>query len=185
MNTVLVFPMWESIKNISIGDPGVFDAKKIGKNLVLLEPQSFIGSDTNLIVIGKNGLIYNFYIRSEGYNSDNVPDLVVYIKSSENRGFYPKKSALHNKEEPKSKINISYTMSGSKKIAPNFVYSDGDKLWLYYKKMPKICPLVVSLENGYEVPLDSYVEGNYLVLYSNEIVLLKNGKQVTCIKPSK
>lgn len=40
------------------------------------------GYDTSLIVYGKSGRVYPFYLRAEGLNSKNVPDLVVKIEGA-------------------------------------------------------------------------------------------------------
>jgi ComB9 competence protein len=81
MSTTIKLPQGEEILSIDVGDPGHYKVRKQGKRIVALKPLSY-GNDTSLIVYGKSGTVYPFYVRSEGYNSDNVPDLLVVIEDN-------------------------------------------------------------------------------------------------------
>ncbi|MBC7953624.1 MAG: TrbG/VirB9 family P-type conjugative transfer protein [Rhodospirillaceae bacterium] len=65
-----------------LGDPAGFKAKVKTANTIAIRPDLY-GTDTNLTVQTKSGRIYAFYLRSEGFNSVNVPDLVVKIVGRE------------------------------------------------------------------------------------------------------
>ncbi|MGD9650147.1 MAG: TrbG/VirB9 family P-type conjugative transfer protein, partial [Dongiaceae bacterium] len=78
MVTTITMPAWEQIANVIVGDPVVFEARRIKNNILAIRP-SHAGADTNLTVIGGSGSIYSFYIRSEGYNSDQITDITVYV----------------------------------------------------------------------------------------------------------
>lgn len=81
MVTTLQLPAWEQITNIIVGDPVVFDAKRIKQNMMAIRP-THAGADTNITAIGGSGNVYSFYIRSEGWNSDQVTDITVYVDAN-------------------------------------------------------------------------------------------------------
>jgi ComB9 competence protein len=79
MTTTVVLPSWEMIEEIFVGDASTFEAVQKGNHILLLRCKEFVGADSNISVIGKSGLVYTFYVRSEGYNSENLPDLRVHV----------------------------------------------------------------------------------------------------------
>ena len=79
MTTIVVLPSWEEIVDIIVGDKSTFEASKKESHIFLLKPKDFIGADSNITVLGWSGLVYTFYVRSEGYNSVNLPDLRVHV----------------------------------------------------------------------------------------------------------
>ncbi len=79
MTTIVVLPSWEEIVDIIVGDKSTFEASKKESHIFLLKPKDFIGADSNITVLGRSGLVYTFYVRSEGYNSVNLPDLRVHV----------------------------------------------------------------------------------------------------------
>jgi type IV secretory pathway VirB9-like protein len=80
MVSTVNLPDWEQITNIIIGDPIVFEAKRIKSNIFAIRP-SHAGADSNITVVGSSGRIYSFYVRSEGWNSDQVTDITVFVDS--------------------------------------------------------------------------------------------------------
>lgn len=81
MVTTINLPSWEQITNIIVGDPVVFDAKRIKANIIAVRP-NHAGADTNVTAIGGSGNVYSFYVRSEGWNSDQVSDITVYVDAN-------------------------------------------------------------------------------------------------------
>lgn len=83
MTTTLVLPEDAVIAGVlDLGDPVGFKAWPKAANKVAIRPNAY-GMDTNLNVYTKSGAVYPFYIRSEGFNSIHVPDLVVKILGRE------------------------------------------------------------------------------------------------------
>ena len=81
MTTTIRLPEWESIESIILGDQSIYRTQQLNDNT--LEVWTTIpGSDTSLKVLGDSQNIYSFYVRSETYNSGNLPDLTVYIDAS-------------------------------------------------------------------------------------------------------
>ncbi len=78
MISTIHFPSWENIKTFYIGDPHIFEAQKVQTNLLALRSTN-PGADTNMTVIGTSGNVYNFYVRSEGWNTNQITDLTIYI----------------------------------------------------------------------------------------------------------
>lgn len=78
MVTTVILPAWERVNEFYVGDPVVFEAKRIRPNVVALRSRN-AGADSNLTVLGSGGNIYNFYVRSETWNSSQLTDLTVYV----------------------------------------------------------------------------------------------------------
>ena len=81
MITLLNFPEWEMIEDIYIGDNATFDGQISGPNTLLLYPRkgANVGVDTNIIVFGRSGNRYVFYVRSEGINTERLTNAIVDI----------------------------------------------------------------------------------------------------------
>ncbi len=80
MATLINFPSWEVIDSIWIGDTSSFVGEFPSPNSLLLFTQpGMIGVDSNLIVFGRSGNRYAFYLRSEGYNTDRITNAVVDV----------------------------------------------------------------------------------------------------------
>ena len=81
MVTVIEFPEGEIIERADVGDQNEFQVNMRGPSRLAIQPAGY-GVDTNLIVYGKTGAIYPIYLRSERFNSVNVPDLLVRIEGA-------------------------------------------------------------------------------------------------------
>ena len=81
MITLLNFPEWEMVEDIYIGDNATFDGQISGPNTLLLYPRkgANVGVDTNIIVFGRSGNRYVFYVRSEGVNTERLTNAIVDI----------------------------------------------------------------------------------------------------------
>ena len=66
MMTLVNFPDWELIEDMYIGDSATFDGQITGPNTVLLYPRkgANVGVDTNIILFGRSGNRYVFYVKS-------------------------------------------------------------------------------------------------------------------------
>lgn len=82
MTTTITLPEDAVIATADLGDPVGFKVQVRAANMIAVRPSAY-GLDTNLNVYTKSGAVYPFYIRSESYNSTNVPDLVVKILGRE------------------------------------------------------------------------------------------------------
>ena len=82
MITLVNFPEWEMIEEIFIGDNSTFAGEISGPNTLLLFPNSGanVGVDTNIIVFGRSGNRYVFYVRSEGVNTERLTNAIVDIE---------------------------------------------------------------------------------------------------------
>lgn len=81
MITVLNFPEWELIEEIFIGDQTQFAAAPSGPNTVLVYPPqgASVGVDTNILMMGRSGNKYVFYVRSEGVNTERLTNSIIDI----------------------------------------------------------------------------------------------------------
>lgn len=75
--------------SVILGDEMGFSTKMLGTdkehlvgNILLIKPLQ-IGVDSNLIIVGKSGKIYSFYIFSTNYTSHKIPALIVYVSSKD------------------------------------------------------------------------------------------------------
>ena len=110
MTTTVVLPTFEVIEDIIVGDKSTFEAVKNNNHIVLMRSKEFVGADSNITIVGRSGIVYSFYVRSEGYNSENLPDLRVHVHvpgdvpmsfpvSMEGQGSSKEKSRLQNNHE--------------------------------------------------------------------------------------
>ena len=74
MVTMINLPEGEVIEDGVIGNEGLFklDPQKGGRTIYMTPVQTNQGSDTNLIITGKSGNKYLFYLRSEPANSSEI-----------------------------------------------------------------------------------------------------------------
>lgn len=74
MMTMLTLPNGEQIEDAFVGAPGLFEFKGAqGSNTLMITPVSTnMGSDTNMIVTGKSGNKYIFYLRSEPIGTSEI-----------------------------------------------------------------------------------------------------------------
>ena len=80
MMTLINFPEWELIENVWIGSEDAFSGKIPAPNALILYPvPGVIGVDSNLVVFGRSGNRYTFYLRSESYNTERITHSVVDI----------------------------------------------------------------------------------------------------------
>ena len=79
MYTLINFPNWEVIENVYIGDGLSFNAEIQGPSSLLVYPDSsqFVGVDTNMIVFGRSGNKYVFYVQSETVNTDRITNAII------------------------------------------------------------------------------------------------------------
>ena len=82
MYTLINFPNWEIIENVYVGDANSFSAEINGPTSLLVYPKasSFVGVDTNMIVFGRSGNKYVFYVQSETFNTDRITNAIVDIE---------------------------------------------------------------------------------------------------------
>ena len=82
MMTLINFPKWELIEDIYIGDNATFDGQISGPNTLLLYPRkgANVGVDTNVIVFGRSGNKYVFYVKSEGVNTERLTNSIIDIE---------------------------------------------------------------------------------------------------------
>lgn len=82
MMTLVNFPNWELIEDIYIGDNATFDGQISGPNTLLLYPRkgANVGVDTNVIVFGRSGNKYVFYVKSEGVNTERLTNSIIDIE---------------------------------------------------------------------------------------------------------
>ena len=80
MMTLINLPTWELIEKVHIGSPESFGGEIAAPNsLLLYADPTFLGVDSNLIIFGRSGNRYVFYLRSETYNTDRITNAVVDV----------------------------------------------------------------------------------------------------------
>ena len=81
MITLVNFPEWEMIEDIFIGDNATFDGQISGPNALMLYPRkgANVGVDTNVIVFGRSGNRYVFYVKSEAVNTERLTNSIIDI----------------------------------------------------------------------------------------------------------
>ncbi len=80
MMTLINLPAWELIEKVHIGSPESFNGEIVAPNsLLIYADPSYIGVDSNMIIFGRSGNRYVFYLRSETFNTDKITQSVVDI----------------------------------------------------------------------------------------------------------
>ena len=79
MNTLITIPNDDKIEIFSLGDQVNFKFTIIEDTNKGIIQNIYAGADTNLIIIGKTGRIYNFYLRVDDTKSEHAPHNIVYI----------------------------------------------------------------------------------------------------------
>ncbi len=82
MITMINFPDWEMVEDIFIGDNATFDGQIASPNSLLLYPRkgANVGVDTNVIVFGRSGNRYVFYVKSEAVNTERLTNSIIDIE---------------------------------------------------------------------------------------------------------
>jgi ComB9 competence protein len=79
--STIVFPSWETFSSEPLlGDSFAFEAGWAAPGKLALRAKQ-VGTDTAVTLFGGSGNVYAFYVRSEGANSVNVPDVLVYVRA--------------------------------------------------------------------------------------------------------
>lgn len=80
MMTMINLPAWELIEKVHIGSPESFGGEIAAPNsLLLYADPTYLGVDSNMIIFGRSGNRYVFYLRSETYNTDRITNAVVDV----------------------------------------------------------------------------------------------------------
>lgn len=80
MMTLINLPTWELIEKVHIGSPESFGGEIAAPNsLLLYADPTYLGVDSNMIIFGRSGNRYVFYLRSETYNTDRITNSVVDV----------------------------------------------------------------------------------------------------------
>ena len=88
MITMINFPEWELIEQVRIGDTNSFSGMVQQPNTVMLYPaqHAAVGVDTNVVVFGRSGNKYVFYVRSEGVNTERLTNAIIDIDVVDQNG---------------------------------------------------------------------------------------------------
>jgi len=81
MVTTIHIPDFDKISSVVVGDPVIFEVSEIRPNIIGVRP-NHAGADSNITVIGTSGNVYSFYVRSEGFNSDQISDITVFVEGN-------------------------------------------------------------------------------------------------------
>ena len=193
MTTTVIFPGWESINEVIIGDESNYQILKPKDNIVIIRPVNYVGLDTSITMIGNSGHVYGFYVRVEGYNSTNISDITVRVIMPAPLSVNYKTSKLPVKNDyldeayfSSSKLNFKFSMSGDETIAPTLVYSDGVRTWFDYgdRLDEKKIPTFYSVIDGYQQAINVTVDGDRLVAQGSGSFVLKSGERSTCVYPT-
>ncbi len=199
MTTSVVLPPWEKIEEIIVGDESSYRVTKPKPNIIMIRPNEFVGIDTSITALGQSGHVYAFYVRSEGYNSKHISDIMVHLRVPAPK-YLDKNGKLNGSEielaqqtdyldsvifDP-ANLDFDFSMAGNKSIAPDHVFSDGVRTWFDYgKKMgKKTLPTIYAVIDGVDTPINVSREGSKLVAQHTGCFCLKSGKKVTCVYPS-
>jgi len=120
MMTLINLPTWELIEKVHIGSPESFGGDVVAPNsLMLYADPSYLGVDSNMIIFGRSGNRYVFYLRSETYNTDKITQSVVDVLVG------PRWTPVENGGRLKTADGVS-TMASDPTV-PSFASRNGTK----------------------------------------------------------
>ncbi len=131
MTTTVVLPSWEIIEDIIVGDKSTFEATKNNDHIVLMRPKEFVGADSNITVVGRSGLVYSFYVRSEGFNSNHLPDLRVHVHVP---GDVPMSFVSHEEQGEKGRGSVKDRTKTTSSL--EFFEKNNEKITNYPSTLP-------------------------------------------------
>lgn len=199
MTTSIVLPPWEQIEEIIVGDEGSYRVTKPKPNIMMIRPTEFVGIDSSITALGRSGHVYAFYVRSEGYNSKHISDIMVHVRvpapryldkngklNEANIELTQKTDYLDAMTFDPANLDFNFSMAGNKSIAPERVFSDGARTWFDYgdKMGRKTLPSIYAVIDGVDTPINVSREGNKLVAQHTGTFCLKSGKKITCVYPT-
>ena len=136
MITLVNFPEWELIEQVSFGDRRSFNAEITTPNALLVFPNEGapVGIDTNMVVFGRSGNRYVFYIRSEGVNTERLTNSIIdidVIGDTDTSGGSPSSSSGYVGGGSPTHVNASkYYGKGGKTVDSTFTKRFLKEDWL-------------------------------------------------------
>lgn len=205
MVTTLMLPGWERISEYYVGDPVVFEIKKVKPNVFAVRSRN-AGADSNLVLLGASGNIYNFYLRSEAWNSSQVTDLTVYVDAAKdaddqddvmadafsqlpNGPSVPDyiRKIVKRPEEIRFDMKMLAQHPGDAEITPARVFEDG--LFTYFdfgdRADTVTRPVVHQVVDGVDSVVNSRTvgpRGSVLVAEAVGDFTLRSGNRVICVR---
>ncbi len=206
MVTTLMLPTWERITEFYVGDPVVFEVKKVKGNVFAVRSRN-AGADSNLALLGASGNIYNFYVRSEAWNSSQVTDLTVYVDAprdtDEQRGLPASgqegdaiegpalpdyiRRIVKRPEDLRFDMKLYAQHPTDADIAPARVFEDGLFTYFDFGDRADIVtrPIVHQVVDGVDSAVNSRTvgpHGSILVAEAIGDFTLRSGNRVVCAK---
>jgi ComB9 competence protein len=200
MVTTLMLPSWEHVTEFYLGDPLVFEAKKVKPNVLAIRSRN-AGADSNLTLLGSSGNLYNFYLRSEAWNTTQITDLAVYIEAPGSDEVVPPaadhavdvpvpdyvRKIVRRPEDIRFDMKIYAAHPHDAEIAPQHVFEDG--LFTYFDfgdKADSIArPVVHQMVDGVDSVVNTRTTGPHGAILVAEAVgdfTLRNGGRIVCVK---
>jgi len=201
MVTTLMLPAWERITEFYVGDPVVFEVKKVKGNVFAVRSRN-AGADSNLALLGTSGNIYNFYVRSEAWNSSQVTDLAVYVDAphelddqaghdevSPAQAGMPDyvRRLVKRPEDVRFDMKLYAQRPSDGDIAPLRVFEDGIFTYFDYGDRAETVtrPVVHQVVDGVDSAVNSRTvgpRGSVLVAEAVGDFTLRSGNRVVCAK---
>lgn len=132
MMTLINFPEWELLEDVFIGDSATFDGQISGPNTILLYPKkgANVGVDTNVIVFGRSGNRYVFYVRSEGVNTERLTNSIIDIEVIGNESSSGNRSFGNGSLGSGGRPNASFGKGNSKSVASTYTKRFQKEDWI-------------------------------------------------------
>lgn len=206
MVTTLMLPGWEKVAEFYVGDPVVFEVKKVRGNVFAVRSRN-AGADSNLVLLGVSGNVYNFYLRSEAWNSTQISDLTVYVdapreQDDQDADGYPERSGLNGKDSGvpdyirhlvKRPEDLRFDMKlyaqhpSDADIAPARVFEDGLFTYFDFGDRADVVtrPVVHQVVDGVDSVVNSRTVGPHGSILVAEAVgdfTLRSGTRIVCVK---
>lgn len=212
MPTEFILPKGEKIVSHTLGDTFAFKIDMLNNNSkydlsnIFTVEAKYAGADTSLTIIGSSGRKYSFYIRSDNYESEFISDFMVYMTLD---GKIPEAQPLVEKEKEQPAVDLNgnensltdaksalrdinwasahygyKVVGGNKDLAPTMVFDDGVFTYFQFEKEgAQSFPVVYKVVDGYDVPTNNKIEGNFVIVESTgKAWTLRAGEEHLCVR---
>jgi ComB9 competence protein len=189
MTTLIVLPEGENIKTITVGDKVNFAATPIyleeGEPVNKFEVfGKYPGADTNVRALGESGNIYNFYLRIDSVNSENLPHLTFFITDplltqKMSLAKRQKESSIQkNKFKPKAQDNLEGLADYLHKLKN---VEAGDLNFNYQVTDPNIEFAPIRIFDNGHMTFFQFAEKNFDQTSNLPVILMVKGKSDTYV----
>ncbi|MCZ4283108.1 TrbG/VirB9 family P-type conjugative transfer protein [Kiloniella laminariae] len=213
MPLTITLPPGQKILDFTVGDQEAFDGRRCPSDEGCLWIWAkHPGFDALVSILTQDRIIYPIYVRSESFNSVNLPHTWLRLGSDQpafdtletaqsSASYTPKEEPLTEAINPAdaptwtrsanfdpTKIKHDLEMSGDKEIAPVNLWRDDKFTWLDWGQDndPQRWPAAWEVVDGIDQPVRvrKSKDNRFLIVETTGPITLRRGEKTVCIRPA-